>query len=91
MLTMKAPYFEVTAVCRNERCDTDLFTQNRKKVDRLGTDGRKYRTQNLVCPECRQWADVTGIKMVDSFGLKYGIELKYDQENREHEPRRFAQ
>lgn len=61
---MKAPYYRVTAVCRNERCGTVLFERDRKKVDRVSTGGQAYRTRSLVCPECGQWADVVKIEEI---------------------------
>lgn len=61
---MKPPYYIVTALCLNKECKRTYFTKEMKKVDRVSTGGRAYRTTILVCDQCGQWADVTEIEEV---------------------------
>jgi len=61
---MRAPYYRVTAECRNYRCGTNRFEKTYKSVERKGTSGMVYTTKNVVCPQCRQWADVVEIEEI---------------------------
>ena len=61
---MKKPYYLLTAKCRNPKCNTSVFTVERKRVVRMSESGTEYETRNVVCPGCRTWADVTKIKQV---------------------------
>ena len=60
----KSKGYLVTAKCGNDRCHTNEFTRVRLEIDKVNSGGRKYRIENLVCPECRQWAEITEIKPV---------------------------
>lgn len=54
--------FVVTAVCNSRRCNSRTFTVERKKIMRRSTSGDDFLMQNIVCPECRMWADVQKIE-----------------------------
>lgn len=59
---MRKPYFIVTARC--QRCPSPIFKANRKKIEKVGTDGQKYQIKKLVCPSCRMWADIVNITAI---------------------------
>ena len=62
---MRKPYYTIKAVCINERCDMGTFYKERKKIVRIGTDGRPYQTANVVCPRCGTWANIIHIERVE--------------------------
>ncbi|HKI50504.1 MAG TPA: hypothetical protein VJ995_00385 [Geothermobacteraceae bacterium] len=53
--------YNVRAACGNSRCKTKVFSVKRKVIDKVGTDSRPYRIKQVVCPNCRMLAPVTGI------------------------------
>ena len=60
---MRPPYFTVLGDC--PRCfGPDHFTVQRKKIKKVSTDGHEYTIKNIVCPRCRMWCDVVGIKEI---------------------------
>jgi len=61
-----ATKYQVTAECKNDRCKTREFQVERKKMTYMGTDGHEHVIQKLVCPDCRQHADITKIKSVET-------------------------
>gem|GEM_PF-1219003 len=67
---MNVPYFEVTAVCDNERCATTEFKGQRKRVEKINTADGPYIIDHLVCPQCRSWGKIT--KIVEVKNLRYG-------------------
>jgi len=54
--------FEVRAKCDNSRCSAGVFIVDRPQVTKKSTSGTDYTIKQVVCPECRMWATVTGIK-----------------------------
>ena len=61
---MKKPYFEITAVCENERCQETVFVVDRKQIFRTGTSGQPYKIEHVVCPGCRQWQPINEIREI---------------------------
>jgi len=62
---MRPPYFKVNALCGHQACDMLAFSVDRKKVDKIGSDGHAYRINKVVCPGCKTWADVVSIEGVE--------------------------
>ena len=54
--------FEIRAKCDNSRCSPGIFTVERREVVKKNAAGRDYAIQQVVCPQCRMWARITGIK-----------------------------
>ena len=52
---MKPPYFRVTSKCDSERCTTDTFVTERKKMEHESTSGATVMCTRQVCPDCRCW------------------------------------
>ncbi|MBT0664745.1 hypothetical protein KI809_10580 [Geobacter pelophilus] len=63
---MKAPYYLVTASCRNNRCKQfgKPFTKQRKTLRGMSTSGAFYDISQLACPECRNWSDISNREYV---------------------------
>lgn len=61
---MRPPYFEVSARCNQSKCPTTDFKVDRRKVVKKSSEGNEYTIGQVVCPGCRMWAEVTGIREV---------------------------
>ena len=63
---MRPPYFNITAVCRNERCRNygQEFSRAKRKSTYTSTDEREHPIENLVCPDCTAWGKVVRIEEV---------------------------
>ena len=63
---MNVPYFEITAICDNDRCQVTEFKGQRKQVEKTNTAGGTYTIDRLVCGNCRSWGKVTKIEKITS-------------------------
>lgn len=61
---MNPPYFDVRAICANSRCKAGTFHLQRKKAHYKSTSGHVCPIEKVVCPDCRMWAAVTGVREV---------------------------
>ncbi len=59
---MKRPYYIITALCDSRLCKGREFQVERKHVVKTSTSGQKYTIEHVVCPECKMWANITGIE-----------------------------
>ena len=56
--------YQIDAVCTNDRCASVEFSVLRRQIDKTATSGEPYRISRIVCPTCKSWGDITGIKEI---------------------------